>query len=228
MRSIMFGNVDERFLPPPEHRAELTFGHPMLHYAWSRAVLNAGEELLDRTIERVGVDQVAYVDLNGDEPEEWTYGRLRGEVDRLAHGLRTLGIRPGERVLTRFSDRPQAAVVQLALWKVGAIIVPSATVEAAREIAYMANDTESVAIICETDSAVEVEQAVPGCPTAPSSTASLLSRPASPTRSRPIPPRRSMPPASTTRAAPPAGPRAACTPTPPSSRSPTSTTRRAA
>lgn len=164
-RSIVFSNVDERFLPPPEHRAALTFGHPMLHYAWSRAVLNAGEELLDRTIDRVGADQVAYVDVNGDAPEEWTYGRLRAEVDRLAHGLRELGIQPGERVLTRFSDRPQAAVVQLALWKVGAIVVPSATVEAAREVAYMANDTESVAIICETDSAVEVEKALSDCST---------------------------------------------------------------
>lgn len=161
----MFGNVDERFLPPREHRADLSFGHPMLHYARSRAVLNAGEELLDRTVDRVGPDKVVYVDVNGDVPEEWTYGRLRDAVNRLANGLRSLGIQPGERVLTRFSDRPQAAVVQLALWKLGAIVVPSATVEAAREVAYMANDTEAAVIICESDSAAEVEKAVPECAT---------------------------------------------------------------
>lgn len=161
----MFGNVDERFLPPREHRPQLSFGHSMLHYAWSRAVLNAAEELLDRTIEVVGPDQVAYVDLNVGAPEAWTYGRLLAEVNRLANGLRALGIGPGERVLTRFSDRPQAAVVQLALWKVGAVVVPSATVETAREVAYMANDTEAVAIVCESDSGAEVDKAVPDCPT---------------------------------------------------------------
>lgn len=159
----MFNNLDDRFLPPPAHRADLAFGHPMLHYVWSRGVLNAGEELLDRTIDRVGPDQVAYIDVNGGGHDEWTYGRLRESVNRLANGLRSLGIQPGERVLTRFSDRPQAAVVQLALWKVGAIVVPSAIVEAAREVAYMANDTEAVAVICETESAGEVEKAMPGC-----------------------------------------------------------------
>lgn len=163
-RIQVFGNVDERFLPAPECRAELTFGHPMLHYVWSRKVLNAGEELLDATIARVGTEQVAYVDLTGDVSDVWTYGRIREAVNRLANGIRELGIMPGDRVLTRFSDRPEAAVVQLALWKVGAIIVPSATVEAAREVEYMVNDTVAIAVICETDSAGEVEKALPGCP----------------------------------------------------------------
>ena len=160
----MFDNVDDRFLPVAEHRPILSFGHPVLHYAHSRESLNAGSELTDATVSRVGPDQVAYIHVGAGGVERWTYGRLQAQVNRVAHGLHTQGVRAGDRVLTRFSEVPQAVIVQLATWKLGAIVVPSAPVEAARELAYMLNDTEAVAIVAESDSATEVEKALADAP----------------------------------------------------------------
>jgi 2-aminobenzoate-CoA ligase len=162
--SAVFANVDERFLPAPEHRPLLTFGHPLLHYAWSRGTFNAGTEILDRARARFGPDRTAIVHLDGAAVQHWSYGGLSAAVDRFANGLRALGVAPGDRVLLRSSEVPQAAVVQLAVWKIGGIIVPAATVEAARELAFMLNDTMATAVVCESESAEDLEKALPECP----------------------------------------------------------------
>jgi len=160
----MFDNVEPRFLPPPEHRPLLTFGHPCLHYAWSRGALNAGVEFLDRTIERLGADRPAIVHLDGAGVQRWSYQRLASAVDRFANGLRALGVRAGDRVLLRSNEAPEAAVVQLATWKIGAIVVPTAAVEATRELVFMLNDTEAVAAVCQSHAAEGLEKALPECP----------------------------------------------------------------
>lgn len=146
----MFDNVDSRFLPPPEHRPAFTFGAPSLHYAWSRRTLNACEELLDATIARHGPGRTAITHLRPDGGvDEWSYGRLAGAVHRLAGGLRALGVGPGDRVLTRFGETPLAAVSQLAVWRIGALVVPCAAVETARELGFILQDTEPAAVISE-------------------------------------------------------------------------------
>jgi 2-aminobenzoate-CoA ligase len=160
----VFENVDPRFLPPPEHRPLLTFGFLRLHYAWSRAAFNAGHELLDTTVSRHGGERTAIIHLDGARVQRWSYAQLGAAVDRFANGLRTLGVQPGDRVLLRSSEAPEAAVVQLAVWKVGAIVVPAAVVETARELVFMLNDTKAVAVVCESESAEDLEKALPECP----------------------------------------------------------------
>ncbi|MEW6470786.1 MAG: acyl-CoA synthetase [Actinomycetota bacterium] len=160
----MFENVDPKFLPPPEHRPLLTFGHPSLHYGWSRPTFNAATELLDRSVARVGADHRAILHVTDGGVRTWSYGDLAGAVSRLANGLRALGVSPGDRVLMRAGEVPEAAVIQLAVWKIGAIIVPAAVVEMARELVFMLNDTEAVAVVCESANAEELEKALPECP----------------------------------------------------------------
>lgn len=160
----MFSNIDSKFLPPPEHQAGLTFTGE-LEWLVSTPVLNACTALLDDTIAAHGEDGRAYVHVRADRSvEHWSYGRLSRAVHQLAGGLRALGVSPGTRVLTRFSEVPWAAVAQLAIWRVGAIAVPSAAVEAAREIAYMINDTLAEVVICESESSGEVVAALASCP----------------------------------------------------------------
>ena len=147
----MFENVPGEYLPPAEHRPTLCFGDPRLHYVWSRPRLNAAEEILGSGLRRAGADKVAIVHSHVDGTrEEWTYGRVTAAVNRLAAGLRDAGVRPGDRVLTRFTETPEAAIAQLAVWWVGALVVPCASAESARELGFVLRDTAARAAICET------------------------------------------------------------------------------
>lgn len=147
-----FGNVEERFLPAPEARPTFTFGAPSLHYAYSTDVLNAGVALLDDTIDRYGGDRTAIIELDAaGGRREWTYAGLAEAVHRLAGGLRALGVGPGDRVMTRFGETPAAAITQLAAWRIGALIVPAATAESARELSFMIRDTEPRVVVCQCD-----------------------------------------------------------------------------
>lgn len=150
--SPAFANIDARFLPAPEDRPTFSFGAPSLHYAYSTNVLNAGVALLDDTIARYGAERTAIVehDAAGGR-REWSYAALAEAVHRLAGGLRELGVGPGDRVVTRFGETPAAAVTQLAAWRIGALIVPAATAESARELSFMIRDTEPKVVFCQSD-----------------------------------------------------------------------------
>lgn len=156
-----FGNVDERFLPLAEHRPTFTFGAPALYYVYSRSTLNAGVALLDETISRYGADRPAIVEITGEGTRRvWSYADLARAVHRLAGGLRALGVGPGDRVLTRFGETPAAAITQLAAWRIGAIMVPAATAESARELTFMLRDTEPTVVMCQTEAEVALLAAV--------------------------------------------------------------------
>jgi 2-aminobenzoate-CoA ligase len=157
-----FGNVDDRFLPPERQRPLLTFGAPWIQYANYRPSLNAAVEILDATVARVGGSRVAIHDADRDE--DWTYARLQSEVNRLANGLASQGVRPGDRVLIRMPDVPQAAVAQLAAWKMGAVAVPTSVLERARELQFLLNDTEAAAAVVHSDHVEELAKARPACP----------------------------------------------------------------
>lgn len=153
----MFENVAPRFLPEPEHRPELTFGYGALQFVHYRRHFNAGEELLDGTIRRLGADRPAIHEPARDRT--WTYGELLGAVNRLGNGLLRLGVQPGDRVLLRIPDVAEMAVAQLAVWKIGAIVVPTSVLERAREIAFMVNDTEATTIVADAEYLDEVRKA---------------------------------------------------------------------
>jgi 2-aminobenzoate-CoA ligase len=157
-----FSNVHERFLPSPAQRPDLVFGAPWIQYVNNRQTLNAGADILDATVARVGRDRRAIIDA--DREEDWTYGRLQDEVNRLGHALLKGSFRPGDRVLLRLPDLPEAAVAQLAVWKVGGIAVPSSVLERARELEFMLNDTEASVAIVHADHLVELEKVRAACP----------------------------------------------------------------
>jgi 2-aminobenzoate-CoA ligase len=163
--ATLFGNVPSRFLPPPAHLPLLTFGAPSLSYAWSRRPLNACAALLDDTIARLGPDRPALIGVTASGHVTWTYGELLRRVVRTAAGLLATGVRPGDRVLVRMPDVPETVVVQLAVWRLGGIVVPSSVLEAAGEVTFMANDTEAAAVVCSSAHAGELEKALPATPT---------------------------------------------------------------
>jgi 2-aminobenzoate-CoA ligase len=162
--ATLFGNVERRFLPAPEHLPLLTFGAAHLHKVWSGEPMNACHELLDATVTEHGPDRTAIVTITRDGGARWTYGELLSQVSRLAAGLQRAGVAPGDRVLVRMPDVPHAAIAQLAVWRLGGVVVPSSVLETARELEFMLGDVEATTVICASDHAAELEKALPASP----------------------------------------------------------------
>jgi len=57
-------------------------------------------------------------------PAKWTYGELEIEVGRLAHGLSSLGVMPGDRVAMLIRNRPEFVTLFYAIQRLGAVCVP--------------------------------------------------------------------------------------------------------
>ena len=160
----LFENVPERFLPPKEDWPDFVYAHPDVNWVHYREYMNAAEEVLDAGIAKNGWgNNIAIYDANNNET--WTYSRLQEEVNRLGNALKKLGIKPGDRVMWRFGEVPYAAIAELAVWKIGAINVGSALQERAREVEFIANDTEAVLILSQADQVDQVQKALPNMKT---------------------------------------------------------------
>ena len=155
----MFGNVPKRFIPDPEYLPELIFAHPDIQYVHYRKTLNACDMILHEGIreERGRRDRMAVIDLN--ENKRFTFGQLERMVNRMACALKKLGVNPGDRVLWSLEERVEAIVSQLAIWKIGAVSVPSSVTERARELGWMIADTEAVLVITQPGQYGELEKA---------------------------------------------------------------------
>jgi long-chain acyl-CoA synthetase len=70
-----------------------------------------------------------------------TYAELRRQVDRAAHGLVRLGLRPGERVSLFLPNIPAFAVAYLAAQKVGAVAVSANAMLTTEELRYVLEDS---------------------------------------------------------------------------------------
>ncbi len=70
--------------------------------------------------------RAALIDYNGGEPVVHTYGALRDRSNRLANGLRRLGVERGDRVALLAPQGIDALAGQIAVYKLGAIAVPLA------------------------------------------------------------------------------------------------------
>lgn len=80
---------------------------------------------------------------------KWTYDRLREEVLRAAGGLCALGVRRGERVATLMFNRAELITSYLALFRIGAILVPLNTRLADPEWEYILEDSGASLVITE-------------------------------------------------------------------------------
>ncbi len=151
---ISIQSLPAAYLPPLQHRPELVFSLPELHYPLR---LNAAFEFVDRALARGWGDSTIY--LFGDR--RVTYDELAREVNRFGNALAALGIQPGDRVLLRIPDRPEHIVCILALLKIGAVAVPTFTLLRAKDILYREQDSEAVALIVDSRHMKEVESARP-------------------------------------------------------------------
>jgi acetyl-CoA synthetase len=94
-----------------------------LHVKWYYdGVLNASANCLDRHLEKRG-DQMAII-WEGDDPaddDKITYRDLHERVCRFANGLKSLGVKKGDRVTIYLPMIPEIAIAMLACARIGAI-----------------------------------------------------------------------------------------------------------
>jgi long-chain acyl-CoA synthetase len=63
-----------------------------------------------------------------------SYGEIDRESDALAHSLKAMGVKQGDRVALVLPNSPQFVIAELAVWKLGAMIAPQSLLYTDREL----------------------------------------------------------------------------------------------
>lgn len=126
--------------------------------------MNASEAFLDDAIARFGADRPAITRVKGTERESLTYRDVLRRVAQTVAGLDDLGVCPGDGVLLRMPFVPETGVVQLAVWRLGAVTVPSSVLEASSELTYMLNDSVASVVVAASEYVGPLEKALAETP----------------------------------------------------------------
>lgn len=132
----------------------ISFDKHDLHIRWYEdGVLNISENCIDRHLEKYGNKTAITWEKEGEhidnknETRVITYNELSSEVNRLANGLKSLGIQKGDIVTLYLPTVPEAAAAMLACARIGAIhsfVVSSCS---AKALASRIKDTDCRYII---------------------------------------------------------------------------------
>ncbi|RME46776.1 MAG: GNAT family N-acetyltransferase [Chloroflexi bacterium] len=117
--------------------------------------LNLTEILLDSHLEAGNGDRVAVK----FEDQQISYAELADQVNRIANGLRELGIREGDPVFMRTPNLPVLVACNFAAQKIGAVSLPTSPLFSRTEIAHVSNSAQAKAIIAHIALLEEVERA---------------------------------------------------------------------
>ncbi|SDJ70462.1 long-chain acyl-CoA synthetase [Nocardioides sp. YR527] len=85
---------------------------------------------------------------------ERTYHQLDAEITRLAGGLISRGVEPGDRVCILSETRPEWTLVDFALLRIGAVVVPIYPTSSPQDCAWVIGDSGARMIVCEDASQV--------------------------------------------------------------------------
>jgi fatty-acyl-CoA synthase len=77
----------------------------------------------------------------------WSFAELSANVDRVARGLIAQGVRPGDRVALWLLNRPEWIEAAFAIMKIGAVLVPVNTRLRTDDVAYIAGQSGTSAIV---------------------------------------------------------------------------------
>lgn len=113
---------------------------------------------LTQEIEQHYSDKIAlkWHDDEGNH-EEVTYRQLIDRANKLANGLKALGLKKGDRMMVIVPRLVQSYVIYLAAFKSGLVIIPGSQMLRAKDIAYRLNQSEAKAVISYYDYCEEVD-----------------------------------------------------------------------
>ncbi len=93
-----------------------------------------------------------------------TFGDLAETSGRLAGGLTRAGLRRGDRVAIVAPQSPEVGLAHLALWKLGAVSLPLASLFGPDAISYRLEDSGATMAIVSPDNLEKVREAAPSIP----------------------------------------------------------------
>ena len=127
------------------------------------AKFNIAADICDRHAGDPARLAMIYEDEAGSVSEH-TFAQFRARSNQLAHALQRLGVKRGECVALILSQRPELAVVHLAVYRLGAIVLPLATLFGPEALEYRMRDAGVRVAITDTNSIerlLDVQRALP-------------------------------------------------------------------
>ncbi len=115
---------------------------------------------MDRPVRLPGGDRVAVVAPS----RTLTYAQLGDEIQTIAAGLRSLGVRPEDRVLMCMTDEVELFTAILASMWLGAVAVPCSTMLTGAELRKLVIDSRARTVLGSSEYARAITTAVDGAP----------------------------------------------------------------
>jgi long-chain acyl-CoA synthetase len=81
--------------------------------------------------------------------EVYSYGKLREEMNRVGRGLSILGIKKGDRVCIYLDSSPEYLISYFAIWRIGAVAVPTNIAYRGDELLHAIKDAGASAIVTD-------------------------------------------------------------------------------
>jgi len=97
-------------------------------------------------------------------PETCSYRRLRDEMNRIGQGLSSLGVKKGDRVCIYLDSSPEFLISYFAIWRIGAVAVPTNIVYRGGELLHAINDAGASVVITDAQGLAviaEIRQSAP-------------------------------------------------------------------
>ncbi len=112
------------------------------------AYYNIGVDICDKWAHRG--DRLALIyDNDAGQTERYSFRQLKQRSNRLANGLKALGIGPGDRVGILLPQRPETAISHISLYKLGAVAVPLFTLFGTDALAYRLENSAASGVITD-------------------------------------------------------------------------------
>jgi len=96
---------------------------------------------------------------------QFTYADLQANANRLAHALKRLGVRRGDRVAVVMPQRFETAVANMAIFQLGAVAMPLSMLFGPDALEYRLQHSEAVLAIVDESAIANLRAARPQCPT---------------------------------------------------------------
>src|SRR4051812_33434603 len=78
----------------------------------------------------------------------FSYQQINEAANRVANGLKAIGIQPGDKVAMTCPNLPQFPIIYYGILKLGAVVVPLSVLLKKEEIAYQLNDCDAKTYLC--------------------------------------------------------------------------------
>src|SRR5512134_3168197 len=144
------GKIPESYLPPEELRPKRIYS--LEEFKNIPQKFNSTEVLLDQNVAKYGDKVAIYFD-----DQRITYRQLQASVNRVANGLKKLGVEEGDRVMMRMPNIVPIIVCNFAIIKIGAVSLPTSVLYVLSEIAHVSNLVEAKVLTVAQSMLGEVE-----------------------------------------------------------------------